>query len=98
MNIEFQFPKCIISIGMGHDTGFSDVPEDRFMRDIPAGFMSTIPAEECSELGGAPLASVFVVWFVFPVCARAGSESTKNVKARVLIKIIQVMSPRRASG
>ena len=29
MNMAFQFPNCVISMGMGDDAGFADVPEAR---------------------------------------------------------------------
>src|SRR4051812_30424706 len=42
MNIVFHDPKCFMSIGIGHDAGLADVPDDRFMRNMPAGFMLDI--------------------------------------------------------
>ena|SRR5579862_5788244 len=55
MNIAFQFPKCVIIIGMFHDAGFCDVPEARSMRNMLAGFMSTmfIPDIECPACGSS---------------------------------------------
>ena len=43
MNIVFHRPKCIITIGIGHDNGFWEVPDARFIRYKPAGFISTMP-------------------------------------------------------
>ncbi len=43
MNIVFQCPKCSMSIGIGHDAGFAEVPEARFIRNRLLAFMSTIP-------------------------------------------------------
>ena len=40
MNVAFQLPNCVISMGIGHAAGFADVPEARPMRDISAGFIS----------------------------------------------------------
>jgi hypothetical protein len=50
MKVVFHFPKCIITIGIGEEVGFVAVPEARFIRDMPAGLISTIPAcsDECS--------------------------------------------------
>jgi hypothetical protein len=31
MNIAFRFPKWVMISGMGHDAGFTDVPEASFM-------------------------------------------------------------------
>ena len=42
INIVFQAPKCVITMGMGHDAGLAEVPEARFIRNIEAGFMSTM--------------------------------------------------------
>ena len=42
MNMVFQEPKCVITIGIGHDAGFDEVPEARFMRNMLAGFISTM--------------------------------------------------------
>jgi hypothetical protein len=42
MNMVFQEPKCVITIGIGQDAGLDDVPEARFMRCMLAGFISTI--------------------------------------------------------
>ena len=53
MNIVFQFPKCVMIIGMGHAAGFSDVPDARVIKDMPAAFMSTmfIPGDACPADG-----------------------------------------------
>ncbi len=48
MNIVFQRPKWTISIGIGHDKGFCEVPDARFIRYSPAGFISTMPIPACS--------------------------------------------------
>lgn len=42
INIVFQEPIGLISMGIGQPAGFIAVPEDRFRRNIPAAFMSTI--------------------------------------------------------
>jgi hypothetical protein len=42
MNMAFQEPKCVINMGMGADAGLAEVPEARFIRDMAAGFMSTM--------------------------------------------------------
>ena len=39
MNMVFQLPKCVMTIGMGHASGLAEVPDARFMRNMPAGFM-----------------------------------------------------------
>jgi hypothetical protein len=51
MNIVFQLPKCIASIGIGHDAGFPEVPEAKFIRKMLAGFISTIPELELAADG-----------------------------------------------
>ena len=50
MNMVFQFPKWVMIMGMGHASGFCEVPDERFMRYIPAGFMSPmlIPGVPCA--------------------------------------------------
>jgi L-alanine-DL-glutamate epimerase-like enolase superfamily enzyme len=40
MNIAFQFPNCVISMGIGHEAGFSEVPDARFIRYMADAFMS----------------------------------------------------------
>src|SRR5713101_3419208 len=47
MNIAFHFPKCVITTGIGQEAEFAAVPDATFMRNMPAGFISTIPA--CSS-------------------------------------------------
>jgi len=42
MNIAFHDPKWVINIGMGQEAGLAAVPDDKFMRNMPAGFISTI--------------------------------------------------------
>jgi len=40
MNIVLQLPACNIVIGIGQASGLADVPDARFIRYIPAGFIS----------------------------------------------------------
>ena len=40
MNMALQEPIRVITIGMDHADGFTAVPEARFIRYMPAGFMS----------------------------------------------------------
>src|SRR5581483_4871000 len=42
MNMVFQEPKCVMIIGIGHESGFTDVPDVKFTRSMLAGFMSTM--------------------------------------------------------
>jgi hypothetical protein len=42
MNMVFQEPKWVITIGIGPEAGFDEVPEARSMRYMLAGFISTI--------------------------------------------------------
>jgi hypothetical protein len=42
MNIVFHDPKWVMIIGIGQAGAFSDVPDDRSMRNILAGVMSTM--------------------------------------------------------
>jgi hypothetical protein len=42
MNIMFQSLECIISIGAGQEGGFTDVPEAAFIKNMLAGFISTM--------------------------------------------------------
>jgi hypothetical protein len=45
MNIVFHDPRWVMSMGIGQESGFRDVPEETFMRSMPAGFMSCPNAE-----------------------------------------------------
>ncbi len=40
MNIARHDPNVFMIIGMGQAAGFIAVPDDRFIRNMPAGFMS----------------------------------------------------------
>src|ERR1019366_3762387 len=40
MNMAFQFPNCVIGMGIGYDAGFADVPEARTMRNMPGASIS----------------------------------------------------------
>ena len=42
MNMVFQEPKCVISIGMSQDAGFTAVPDAIFISDMDAAFISTM--------------------------------------------------------
>jgi hypothetical protein len=42
IDIVFQEPKALITIGIGQDAGLAEVPDARFMRYMLAGFISTI--------------------------------------------------------
>jgi len=42
MNIAFHWPNRFIRIGIGQPAGFIDVPDDKFIRNMPAAFMSPI--------------------------------------------------------
>jgi hypothetical protein len=42
MSIAFRFPKWVMIIGMGHNAGYTDVPEASFMRNMPDGFMTAM--------------------------------------------------------
>lgn len=53
----FHEPKGTITIGIGHEAGFTEVPEDKFMRSMPAGvilgmFMPDVGSLPC---GFSPL-------------------------------------------
>jgi hypothetical protein len=52
----FQDPNRLILIGIGQPTGFIEVPEERFIRNIPAAFISPI----C--MPGIPWVSDVVGW------------------------------------
>ncbi len=43
MNMVFHAPACSMTIGMGQAAGLAEVPEARFIRNMPAAFMSPIP-------------------------------------------------------
>src|SRR5580658_3874714 len=42
MNMVFQLPRWVVTIGIGQAAGFAEVPEARFMRNMPAAFMSVM--------------------------------------------------------
>jgi len=42
MNMVFQLPRWVITIGIGQAAGFAEVPDARFMRNMPAAFMSVM--------------------------------------------------------
>ena len=44
MNMAFQRSKCyIMNIGIGQDAGFEEFPDDKFIRNMPAGSVSAMP-------------------------------------------------------
>ena len=42
MNMVFQEPKCVMSMGMFQDAGFTEVPVAIFISDMAAGLISTM--------------------------------------------------------
>jgi len=42
MNMVFHDPKCVMSMGIGHDWGLTDVPEAMLAKYMLAPFMSTM--------------------------------------------------------
>src|ERR1039457_7343052 len=42
INMAFQLPTCVISMGIGYDAGFADVPEARPIRNMPGAFISAM--------------------------------------------------------
>jgi hypothetical protein len=47
-----------MSIGMGHESGLRDVPEETFIRSMPAGFMSCPNAGTTNRMKLAVLKSM----------------------------------------
>src|ERR1700691_3349214 len=43
IKVAFQLPNCVISMGIGHDAGFADVPEAKPIRNMPGAFISAMP-------------------------------------------------------
>src|ERR1017187_2456062 len=42
INMAFQLPTCVISMGIGYDAGFADVPEARPTRNMPPARISAM--------------------------------------------------------